>query len=254
MRLAPDGTPDATFGAGGTVDGAPLGLGGRATAVLARPDGTVVFTVGNTPGHSGSSAFTVVRLLAGGALDPGFNGGGISTVVFGTPRVGDGLGAAALHIGPSGTLLVGGTVLSAGGSQQALIERLRVNGTLDTRFGTRGFARIARAGRNLRVDSLARDAVGRILIAGTARAPGSLVARLRPSGRRDTHFGTRGVTVPALGRPARSTPVYTELRAVDAVGTHAVLAGLAAAPGPLVRSETGTTYGGRFSLTVSRLR
>jgi uncharacterized delta-60 repeat protein len=254
MRLAPDGTPDGTFGAGGTVDGAPLGLAGRATAVLARPDGTVVFTVGNTPGHSGSSAFTVVRLLTSGAPDPGFNASGISTVVFGTPRIGDGLGAAALHIGPSGTLLVGGAVLSAGGSQQALVERLRSNGRLDTRFGTRGFARVARAGRNLRVTSLARDAVGRILIAGTARAPGSLVARLHPSGRRDTHFGTRGVTFPALGRPGRSTPVYTELRAVDAVGTHAVLAGLAAAPGPLIRSATGTTYAGRFSLTVSRLR
>src|SRR5689334_2192182 len=88
IRLAPDGTPDATFGAGGTVDGAPLGLAGRATAVLARPDGTVVFTVDNTPGHSGSSAFTVVRLLTSGAPDPAFNAGGISTVVFGTPRVG----------------------------------------------------------------------------------------------------------------------------------------------------------------------
>jgi uncharacterized delta-60 repeat protein len=254
MRLAPDGTPDGTFGAGGTVDGAPLGLAGRATAVLARPDGTVVFTVGATPGHSGSSAFTVVRLLANGAADPGFNGTGISTVAFGTPQVGDGLGAGALHIGPSGTLLVGGTVLSAGGSQQALVERLHANGTLDKRFGTRGFARIARAGRNLRVTSLSRDDVGRILIAGTARAPGSLVARLHPSGRRDTHFGTHGVTFPALGRPGRSTPIYTELRAVDAVGTHAIVAGLAAAPGPLVRSPTGTAYTGRFSLTVSRLR
>jgi hypothetical protein len=80
------------------------------------------------------------------------------------------------------------------------------------------------------------------------------VARLRPSGRRDTRFGTHGVTFPVLGRPGRATPVYTEFRAVDAVGTHAVLAGLAAAPGPLVRSENGTTYTGRFSLTVSRLR
>lgn len=254
MRLLPDGTPDTAFGSGGTVDGAPLGLAGRATAVLARPDGTVVFTVGATPGHSGSSAFTVVRLLTSGAPDPGFNGTGISTVAFGTPTAGDGLGAGALHIGPSGTLLVGGTVLSAGGSQQALVMRLRGNGTLDKRFGTHGFARIARAGRNLRVTSLSRDAAGRILIAGTARAPGSLVARLHPSGRRDTHFGTRGVTFPVLGRPGRATPVYTELRAVDAIGTHAVLAGLAAAPGPLIRGTSGTAYTGRFSLTVSRLR
>jgi uncharacterized delta-60 repeat protein len=254
MRLLPDGTPDPAFNGGGTLDGAAFGLVGRATSVLARPDGTVVFSVGATPGHAGSSTFTVVRVLTSGAPDPAFNGGGISQVTFGTSVAGDGLGAESLHTGPSGTLLVGGTVLSAGGSQQALVTRLRPNGKLDTRFGTHGFARIARAGRNLRVTSITRDAVGRILIAGTARAPGSLVARLHPSGKRDTHFGTRGVTFPSLGHPAGASPVYTEFRAVDAIGTRAVLAGLAAAPGNLIRSATGTACTGRFSLTVSRLR
>lgn len=254
IRLLPDGTPDATFGSGASVDGAALGLAGRATAVLARPDGSVVFTVGATPGHTGSSAFTTVRLLANGAPDPGFSGTGISTVALGTPVAGDGLGAGALQVGPSGTFVVGGTILSPHGSQQALVTRLKANGTLDKRFGTHGFARIARAGRNLRVTGLARDAVGRIVIAGTARAPGSLVARLHAGGRRDTHFGTRGVTFPALGRPGRAAPVYTELRAVDTVGTHAVLAGLAAAPGALIRSTSGTAYAGRFALTISRLR
>lgn len=254
IRLLPDGTPDATFGAGATVDGAALGLTGRATAVLARPDGSVVFTVGATPGHAGSSAFTTVRLLANGAPDPAFNGTGISTVALGTPAAGDGLGAGALAIGPGGRFIVGGTILSPHGSQQALVTRLKANGTLDTRFGTRGFARVARAGRNLRVTGLARDAVGRIVIAGTARAPRSMVARLHNNGKRDTHFGTHGVTFPALGRPGRATPVYTELRAVDTVGTHAVLAGLAAAPGPLVRTLSGTAYTGRFALTISRLR
>jgi uncharacterized delta-60 repeat protein len=253
MRLLPDGTPDPAFGAGGTVDGASLGLGGRATAVLARPDGTVVFTVGATPGHSGSSAFTVVRLLANGAPDPGFHGSGISTVAFRTPAVGDGLGAGALHTGPSRTLLVGGTVLSPNGLQQALVMRLRSNGTLDKRFGTHGFARVARSGQNLRVTGLARDSAGRILIAGTARAPESLVARLRPSGRRDTHFGSHGVRLVALGRPGHASPVYTEFTGVDAVETHAVLVGLAAGPGQLVRAPTGTAYAGRFALTVSRL-
>jgi uncharacterized delta-60 repeat protein len=222
--------------------------------VLARADGAVVFSVGATPGHAASSAFTVVRLLTTGAPDPAFGARGISTVAFRTPAVGDGLGADALHTGPSGTLIVGGTVLSAGGSQQALIMRLRADGTLDKRFGTRGFAGIARARRDLRVTGVARDSAGRILVAGTARAPYSLVARLRPSGKRDARFGRRGVTFPALGRPGGRAPIYTELRAVDAVGTHAVLAGLAAGPGPLVRSAGGTAYTGRFALTISRLR
>jgi uncharacterized delta-60 repeat protein len=249
-RLLPDGTPDTAFGAGGAVDGAPLGLTGRATSVLARPDGTTVFSLGEVPGQTGSSAFTVVRLLASGAPDPGFNGTGISTVSLGTPVAGDGLGAGALNIGPGGTILVAGTGASARGTQQAVVTRLRANGTLDKRFGTRGFARVARSRQNLRVTSLARDSAGRILIAGTARAPFSLVARLRPSGRRDTGFGSHGVRLLALGS---KHPVYSEFTGVDAVQTHAVLVGLVAGPGQLTRTGTTTTYSGRFALTVSRL-
>jgi hypothetical protein len=89
-----------------------------------------------------------------------------------------------------------------------------------------------------------------VLVAGTGRAPYSFVARLRASGRRDTHFGSRGVRFLALGK---TTPVYTEFTAVDAVDTHAVLVGTAAGPGKLVRTGSGTTYTGRFALTVSRL-
>jgi uncharacterized delta-60 repeat protein len=250
VRLLPDGTADTAFGAGGIVDGAALGLTGRATSVLARPDGSTVLSVGEVPGHPASSAFTVVRLLPSGAPDPAFNGTGIATVALGTPVSGDGLGAGALNIGPGGTILVAGTGASARGTQQALVTRLRPNGALDTRFGTHGWARVARSGENLRVTGLARDSAGRILIAGTARAPDALVARLRPSGHRDTHFGSRGVRLLALGA---NRPVYTEFTGVDAVETHPVLVGLAAGPGQLVRSPSGTTYLGHFSLTVSRL-
>ena len=77
--------------------------------MLARPDGTTVFSVGEVPGHQSASSFTVVRLLANGAPDPAFNATGISTVSLGTPVTGDGLGASALNIGPSGTFLVAGT-------------------------------------------------------------------------------------------------------------------------------------------------
>src|SRR3954451_2348368 len=59
VRLLPDGTPDTAFAAGGVLDGATLGLATRATAVLARPDGTIVFTVGAAPGHTGPATFQV---------------------------------------------------------------------------------------------------------------------------------------------------------------------------------------------------
>jgi uncharacterized delta-60 repeat protein len=254
IRLLADGTPDPAFGSGGTVDGAALGLSGRATGVLARPDGTVIFTVGAAPGHTGSSTFVVVRLLVTGAPDPGFGGTGVQSFTREPVTTGDGLGAAALALGPSGRLLVAGTELSAGGTQQTLVTRVRGNGALDTRFGTHGFARFARAGRNLRATSLARDSAGRILVAGIARSPRSMIARLRPGGKRDRRFGTRGVTFPVLGRPGGGDPVWTSFEGVDAIGGRAVIVGAAAGPGPLIRSLTGTTYAGHFALTVSRVK
>jgi uncharacterized delta-60 repeat protein len=254
IRLLPDGTVDPAFGAGGTVDGAALGLTGRATGVLARPDGTVIFTVGAAPGSTGSSTFIVVRLLVTGAPDPAFAGGTGIAVLPRTPvTTGDALGAAALALGRSGTLLVAGTELSSGGAQQVLVARLRANGTIDTRFGTRGFARIARAGRNLRPTSITRDSAGRILIAGIARSPRAMIIRLRPGGQRDKRFGTRGVTFPVLGRPGGGDPVWSSFQGVDADHGYPILVGTAAGPGPLIRSLSGTAYAGHFSLTVSRL-
>jgi uncharacterized delta-60 repeat protein len=253
LRLAPDGSPDGTFGAGGTVDGASLGLAGRATGVLVRPDGTVVFCVGAGPGRAGPSTLTVVRLLAGGAPDPSFSGTGVVALGL-TPFSGAGAGAAAIRGGPAGTLLVAGTDVTATGSLRVVVARLKPNGAIDARFGHRGFARVSRAGRDLRLTAMTRDGQGRIVLTGAASPAAGLVVRLRESGRRDTAFGNGGLTYPQLGRPPGGDPIYTTLDGVDADGSQVLLAGAAAGPGPLTRSAGGTAYGGRFALTVSRLR
>jgi uncharacterized delta-60 repeat protein len=250
LRLAPDGTPDATFA---SFDGAALGFSGRATGVLARPDGTVVFCVGAGVDRSGPATFTVVRLLATGALDPGFAGTGIASFPL-DPGSGPGAGAAALHAASAGTLLVAGTDVTAKGSLRGAVVRLHADGTLDQRFGRGGLVHIARAGRDLRITGLARDAQRRIVLVGLGAPPASLVVRLRANGARDRAFGNGGITFPRLGRPPGGDPVYTTLDAAATAGARVLLAGSAAGPGPLTRTPTGTAYGGRFALTVSRLK
>jgi uncharacterized delta-60 repeat protein len=254
QRLAPDGSPDATFGAGGMVDGAGLGLAGRATGALVRPDGTVTFSVGAGDDRSGPATFTVVRLLANGTLDPGFGGTGIVSLPL-TPFSGLGAGAIAVRGGPSNTLLVAGTDVTEKGSLRGVVLRLKPNGTLDARFAHNGIARIARAGRDLRVTAFTRDGRGRIVVAGTGDPPDSLLFRLRESGKRDKSFGNGGLTYPVLGEPPEGAPIFTTLDAIDADGTKLLLAGSAAGPGTLTRSLGGpATYAGRFALTVSRLK
>ena len=253
-RFAPDGTPDATFGAGGTVDGAALGLAGRATGVLARTDGTTVFCVGSGTGKVGPSTFAVVRLLANGAPDPAFGGTGAVSLPL-TPYAGQGAGAVAVRQGPSNSVLVAGTDVTEKGSLRAAVVRLRPDGSLDPRFASDGIAHIARSGRDLHVTSFTRDDHGRIILAGAGAPPDSLLARLTVGGKHDRTFGNNGITYPILGRPPGGDPVYTTLEAVDVDGARVVTAGSAAGPGVLTRSLGGSTvFGGRFALTVSRLK
>jgi uncharacterized delta-60 repeat protein len=248
IRLLPDGSPDPGFGAGGAVHAAAFGVSGRVTGLLVRPTGTLTLTAA-----SGLAAFTAVRLQVNGAPDATFGGTGVVTVPLG-PGSGPGIGAAAVRSGPGDSTLIAGTDVGPNGAPRGAVIRLRPEGTLDTRFGNRGIARITRADRDIRITSMVRDNTGRILLAGTARPPFALVVRLRSTGARDMSFGNGGLTYPRLGRPPLGTPVYTSLDAIDAAGGRAVLAGSAAGPGPLTRGANGTVFGGRFALTVSRLR
>lgn len=242
MRLLGDGTPDPAF-----VNPA-LGLTGRVTSILLRTDGTITYTVA-----TGAASFTVVRLLPTGAPDPAWGGTGVITHPLG-PGAAPGIGAAAVRQGPSNMTLVAGTDLTATGSPRGSVIRLTPNGTVDTRFGHNGVSRISRSDREIRITGMARDSTGRILLVGTGRAPDSLLVRLRANGARDRSYGSSGLTYPVLGQPPGGTPIYTRLDAIDVAGSKAVVAGSAAGPGTLVRSFGGTTYTGRFALTISRFR
>lgn len=242
MRLLGDGTVDPAFA------NPALGLTGKVTSLLLRADGTVTYTVA-----TGAASFTVVKLNALGAPDPTWGGTGVITHPLG-PGAAPGIGAAAVRQGPSNTTLVAGTDLTATGSPRGSVLRLNPNGTVDTRFGSNGVARISRSDREIRITSMVRDGAGRIVLAGTGRVPDSLLVRLRANGARDKAYGSGGLTYPVLGQPPGGTPVYTRFDAIDIAGSKAVVAGSAAGPGTLVRSFGGTTYTGRFALTVSRFR
>ncbi len=253
IRLLADGTVDPAFASNGTLDGGVLGLSGRATSVLVRSEGTITFTVGAGPGRSGPAVFMTVRLLASGALDTSFGGTGVVPTPLGSAS-GLEVGAYAVRRGPSTTTLVAGTDLTSSGSPRGTVIRLRADGTLDTRFGNRGIVRVARKDRDIRITSMVRDSQGRILLAGTGRPPDSLLVRLRPSGARDQRFGSGGLTYPVLGRPPFGEPVFTSFEGIDINGSRAVVVGSSAGPGRLTRSGGGTSYAGRFSLTVSKFQ
>jgi uncharacterized delta-60 repeat protein len=187
VRLrAANGTLDPTFGSAGkrvidfgtddeSVHGAAL-----------QPDGRIVL--------AGDSRLqpAVARLKANGALDTSFATAGKRTFSWGAiGRV-----TAAL-VAPNGKILLGGFSGPEGGNIQ--VARLNANGKLDTTFGTGGIAGIDFGGDDFG-EAMARQADGRILVAGRSSAAGAVVARLRAGGTLDPDFGGGGrVTLPGGG-------------------------------------------------------
>ena len=87
---------------------------------------------------------------------------------------------------PNGKILVGGFSGPEGGNMQ--VARLTANGALDGTFGTGGKAAIDFGGDDFG-SAIARQANGRILIAGRSTTAGAVVARLRANGAIDPDFG-----------------------------------------------------------------
>ena len=140
-----------------------------------QPDGKILLV--------GDSDFrvAVARLNANGSLDTTFSGDG--RLIFSWGPIGR---ATAVLVLPNGKILVGGFSGPEGGNMQ--VARLTANGALDGTFGTGGKAAIDFGGDDFGT-AIARQANGRILIAGRSTTAGAVVARLRANGAIDPDFG-----------------------------------------------------------------
>jgi uncharacterized delta-60 repeat protein len=184
-RVRSNGLLDTTFGSGGKRT---IRFGGEqegAFGAALQPDGKIVLV--------GDSDFrvAVARLKPNGTLDNTFSGDGRRTFSWGP------IGRATdVLVLPNGKLLVGGFSGPETGNVQ--VARLNANGTLDTTFGSGGIATADFGGDDFGL-AMARQANGRILIAGLSRPTqigattgGAIVARLRANGALDPDFDGDG--------------------------------------------------------------
>jgi uncharacterized delta-60 repeat protein len=184
-RLRTNGTLDTTFGSGGKR---VIDFGGNASVFGAalQPDGKIVLA-----GDS-DLRVAVARLKPNGALDASFEGDGRKIFAWGA------LGRAqAVVVTPNGKILLAGFSGPEGGNIQ--VARLNANGLLDKTFGVAGKAAIDFGGDDFGL-AMARQANGRILVAGRSSAGGAVIARLRATGVLDPDFDGDGrLTLPGGG-------------------------------------------------------
>ena len=199
-RFLADGSPDASFGTNGirTYD-ADFVHSYDISAIVLLPDGRVVIG-GNTFNGQGTGDYFFMRTTAEGVPDTSFGTGGFTTLDF--SQTGDQLdGLVRL---PDGKLLAVGISMTSTGFSITSV-RMSANGQLDA-AGDGGKFRIGIA-QSDHTRSIAQQADGKVLIAGTSSPPNSFdsvigfVARLDTRGVLDTSFGSHG-------RIIRGDPIY----------------------------------------------
>jgi uncharacterized delta-60 repeat protein len=193
-RLNADGSPDTTFGTGGTTlinySGNPgLPVFDIASAVALQADGKIV-VAGQTSSGSLRLA-TVVRLDPDGSLDPSFQNPGQGAPGIVPVRIGS---ANAVAVEPSGEIVFAGGGRGIGQTQDnSFVDRLNSDGSTDPTLN-----QFLDLGGEDDFNGLALQPDGRIIAVGLAQPGGQADAdesavRILDEGQLDTTFGTAGV-------------------------------------------------------------
>jgi uncharacterized delta-60 repeat protein len=176
------------------------------------------------------------RQLLSGGLDPAFAAAGQRTIPL--PNSSTTEWASAVAVQKDGKIVLVGQADSSGSTPQFTVARLRVDGTLDTSFGTGGEVTFAFNGAtDEHVASVAIDpSTQNILVAGTVTTTSGqttdtafAVARLKTNGSFDTSFHGSGQTTVEVGGQSTvngQSPVTVSLGTV-ALGSsgHILLSG-----------------------------
>ena len=190
-RYNPDGSPDATFGAGGQVI-TPVGAGAStdsAYGVAVRPDGKIV-----AAGFANAGVdFAAVRYNPDGSLDQSFGGDGKVITDLGSNS------DYAVDVAVRGeyTILAGRT--QTGSNLDFAMVRYDNGGTPDPGFGTGGVVETDLFGSDDFGEDIAVEPGGKIVFAGSARDPNNAaagddfaLARYNADGTLDSAFGSGG--------------------------------------------------------------
>jgi uncharacterized delta-60 repeat protein len=213
VRYNPNGTLDASFGAGGDDgDGVVIVdfLGGADTGseVKVQGDNRIIVVAASAP-PAGYRRFVLLRFNENGSPDTTFGAAGAATADFGGTAF-----AKDVALIPGGGYVVGGLVDLPGGAATTdfAVAKFNANGSLDTSFGAGGRS-VAQnvSGLVTAHYGLARQDDGKLLFGGLRYFPGPPestafgLTRFNPDGTLDTNFGTVGTvttTVPEASRSA----------------------------------------------------
>lgn len=196
-----DGTPDLTFGTFGAVTYGDCShdTQGISNFAVGSDDAIVAVAAQEADGLYETN---VIRWKSSGELDGSFGKGGVSSSTFeGNSTINYGIA-----IDGNGKILTAGEAIEGDGSIVGLLSRYKTDGTLDSTFGSLGYAQLGTIGKNELgyfgyVCCIAIDSKNRAIVAGTIVTGGTepdtaeesaFVARFTETGVPDSSFGSHG--------------------------------------------------------------
>lgn len=194
-----DGTPDTSFGTGGTVVLQPSPGFDNANDVEILPDGKIIIAGVSQP-HPQNFDMTICRLNSDGSPDTTFGTNGfVIHELFGYSDF-----VEALKILPDGKMLVaGGTMVAEPADIDFFCARLNADGSFDTSFGTNGITVIHFENNEDGASAIALQPDGKIILAGYSQVFGvvtnTALVRLNNDGSPDNTFSGDGKTLVNVG-------------------------------------------------------
>ncbi|HEY6544886.1 MAG TPA: Calx-beta domain-containing protein [Dokdonella sp.] len=191
-RFAQDGSPDGSFGVGGSI-AVPTDIVGdkdAAANIVLLPGGGIVVSGGSIVGGA-TDPTGLARYLADGSLDAAFGSGG---KVILDQRVGEGMALQG-----DGKLVLVGSVETAtppATTTRFAVMRLEADGDVDATFGEQGLVTTALSERSDIALAVALQGDGGIVVAGASSRqvnPDFAATRYFADGTLDEAFGTDGV-------------------------------------------------------------
>ncbi len=205
VRLASNGTPDASFGTAGIVI-SDWGYSDHIFGLAIQADGKIL-AAGSTslPSTFGGFDFNVARYNTNGTLDAGFGVNGRQTTDFFNSFD----FANSVFIQPGGKIIVGGSIINTdNNSYDYGLARYNADGSKDLSFGNNGKA-ITDFGANDYMHSTTMEADGKFIAAGysaeqsstndPARSRDIALAKYNINGTLNGCFADRGKAITDLG-------------------------------------------------------
>jgi uncharacterized delta-60 repeat protein len=192
------GSPDTTFGTGGTVT-TSFADGVAGVGVFEQPNGDIVAVAQVNFVDNVGTGIGLVRYTSAGELDTTFGTNGITVTTF----AGIAFDPFGFAVQKNGDILIGGVATTTSGLNKFGLVRYTSNGVLDTTFGTSGLVITQVGNRSDAPSALLLQPNGQIVMGGFEVAVGNIpgmmsLVRYNVNGTLDTTFGKRGISLASV--------------------------------------------------------